>query len=156
MATRVTIAERNRRHRKGNLYDVNLELTLPGPDVVVSRTAPLHSEDEDLATALGEAFEKARRALLELRATRRGEVKAHEEPNAGRVTDLFPDYGFILGTDGRVVYFHRNSVAHDAWDALEVGSQVRFLDEPGDKGPHATTVTVLKAEKAPTGRPVET
>lgn len=144
MAVRVTLATRNPRHTSGNLYDVNLELTLPGPDVVVSRTPARHQENEDLVTAIGEAFEKARRKLVELHAIQRGEVKSHAPKARGEVTDLFPDHGFIRGSDGRLVYFHRNSVAAGGWDDLEVGAEVRFVDEPGEEGPHATTVTVTR------------
>lgn len=144
MAVRVTLANRNPRRHTGNLYDVRLELTLPGPDVAVSRTPPLHSESEDLLLAIGEAFDKARRELVESRAVRRGEVKTHEPVSRGRVTDLFPDHGFIRSSDGRIVYFHRNSIAGQEWDALQVGDEVRFRDEPGEQGPHATTVKATR------------
>ena len=142
MAARVTLATHSRRHETGNLYDVNLQLTLPGPDVVISRTPPRRSQDDDLVVAIGEAFDKARRKLVDLQEVQRGDVKSREEMPRGEVAELFPDYGFIRASDGRIVYFHRNSVTHDAWDQLEVGAEVRFVDEPGEKGPHATTVTV--------------
>jgi nucleotide-binding universal stress UspA family protein/cold shock CspA family protein len=141
---RTTLARRGARREKGDLYQVSLELTGPGPDVYVSRTAPLHSENEDLLTAIGEAFDKARRRILESHAVARGDVKSHEPMARGRVTELFPDYGFIRGTDGRVVYFHAHSVLDDAWPTLEVGAEVRFVEETGEQGPQATSVTVLK------------
>lgn len=144
MGVRVTVGQRNPRQATGNLYDVHLELMLPGPDVVVSRTPSLHHESESLVTALGEAFERARRELVERGAKERGDVKAHEPEQRGEVTDLFPDYGFIRGSDGRIVYFHRNSVLDAAWEGLEVGTEVRFADEPGQEGPHASSVTVLR------------
>ncbi len=31
----------------------------------------------------------------------------------------------------------------DNFDALEIGSEVRFVDEPGDDGPQASTVHVM-------------
>lgn len=141
---RVTLAQPSGRHRTGNLYDVHLEIELPGPNVAVSRTPPRHGQSEDVVTAIGEAFEKARRQLVEQHRVERGQVKIHEPAGRGQVSDLFPDYGFIRSSDGRIVYFHRNSVVGDAWDELEAGSDVRFVDEPGDEGPQATTVTVLR------------
>jgi cold shock CspA family protein len=42
------------------------------------------------------------------------------------------------------VYFHRNSVLDDAFDDLEVGSRVAFVEERGDKGPQASTVQVVR------------
>jgi cold shock CspA family protein/ribosome-associated translation inhibitor RaiA len=142
MGVRVTLARRNLRHRTGDLYEARLELTLPGPDVAVSRTPPRHSESEDLAVAIGEAFDKARRELIEWHDRVRGKVKAHEPTAHGRVTDLFPDHGFIRGADGRIVYFHRNSVAGEGWAALEPGCEVRFSEEQGEQGPQASSVTI--------------
>jgi len=146
MAVRVTLAQRNPRRETGTLYQVNLQLTRPGPDVAISRTAPRHSESENLVTAIGEAFEKARRELIELRDIRRGDVKGHEPPQFGKVTDLFPDYGFIRGADDRIVYFHRNSVG-GAWAEVHVGDEVRFGDEPGEKGPQATMVQIVEGRR---------
>jgi cold shock CspA family protein len=99
-------------------------------------------------TAIGEAFDKARRELLDYHAVRRGEVKAHEPLATGEVTSVFPDHGFIRAADDRVVYFHRNSVLGGGWDEIDVGTEVRFVDEPGDEGPQATTVTVLGRARA--------
>lgn len=67
-------------------------------------------------------------------------MKAHIEPEHGRVTylDAEGEWGY-LETDGRQVYFHRNSVL-DA-ESLAVGDEVRFHEEPGLKGPQATSVT---------------
>ena len=45
--------------------------------------------------------------------------------------------------DGRDVYFHRNSVLNDEFDHLEVGAEVRFAEEMGDKGPQASTVATI-------------
>jgi cold shock CspA family protein len=142
MRIRVTLARRNPRHLTGNLFDIHLEFDVPGPDVVVSRTSSLHHENEDLVTAIGEAFDQARRELLTRHAVERGDVKSHEQSATGVVTEVFPDYGFIRADDGRVIYFHRNSVLHGGWDDLDVGTDVRFVDEPGDEGPQATSVTV--------------
>jgi cold shock CspA family protein len=49
-------------------------------------------------------------------------------------------YGFIETADGREVYFHRNSVRDDAFEHLTVASEVRFVEEMGEKGPQAKRV----------------
>jgi len=149
LRARVTLARRNPRHRTGNLYDVRITLTHPGPDISVSRTAPSHQESEDLVTAIGEAFDRARRSLLRDHAVERGDVKSHEPVATGRVTDVFPDYGFIQAQDGRIVYFHQNSVLDADWKDVEVGNEVTFVDEPGEQGPQATTVRVRSRRPAP-------
>jgi cold shock CspA family protein len=144
LGARITLARRNPRHLTGNLYEVHITLALPGPDISVSRTPPPHHESEDLVVAIGEAFETARRSLLEYHAVERGDVKHHEPAAAGEVVDVFPDYGFIRAADGRLVYFHRNSVVGTDWSDVEVGDDVSFADEPGDEGPQATTVHVRR------------
>lgn len=143
LRVRVTLAKRNPRHLTGNLYDVRLTISQPGPDIIVSRTPPPHRESEELVTAIGDAFDTARRQLLEYRSTRRGDVKVHEPAATGEVTEVFPDYGFIRARDGRIVYFHRNSVLGRGWDDVEVGTTVRFVDEQGEQGPQATSVTII-------------
>jgi nucleotide-binding universal stress UspA family protein/cold shock CspA family protein/ribosome-associated translation inhibitor RaiA len=148
LRARVTLARRNPRHLKGNLYDVHVTLTLPGTDISVTRTAPPHHESEDLTTAIGEAFETVRRTLLKHHGVERGDVKAHAAPAAGEVADVFPDYGFIRAADGRIVYFHKNSVVGSDWNEVEVGTKVSFVDEAGERGPQATTVRVTRPRRA--------
>ena len=72
-------------------------------------------------------------------------MKHHDEPLIGRVATLEGkrDHGFISAEDGRLVYFHRNSVEADGFDALTTGQAVRFSEDRGDKGPQATFVKPL-------------
>ena len=137
---RVTVDLANSRHRTGNLYHVRVDLTVPDHEVVVSRTPAAHHQDESVITAIGEAFDTARRRLLEVERRHRGEVKSHEAVPHGRVSELMPDHGFIETPEGRTVYFHRNAVLDDAFDELELGSELRFSEEMGEEGPQATTV----------------
>jgi cold shock CspA family protein len=72
----------------------------------------------------------------------RADVKMHEAPMHGRVVRLFPDHGFIETTDGEEVYFSRNSVVEEGFDALDVGREVRLVVAEGEsaQGWQATTV----------------
>ncbi|HET9947727.1 MAG TPA: universal stress protein [Longimicrobiales bacterium] len=139
----VTVSRRSARRHKGDLYDVTLRLSVAGPDVVVSRTPPPRVQNENVVRAINDAFRTARRRLLERRAVARGDVKAKEAPALGTVTEVFPDYGFIEGSDGRIVYFHRNAVVGGAWDDVAAGARVRFTDEPGENGPKAIAVRLV-------------
>jgi cold shock CspA family protein len=60
------------------------------------------------------------------------------------VTDLFPEegYGFLEDLDGLRVYFHRHAVLNEGFDALSVGSIVRYVLAQGEgkEGPQASTV----------------
>jgi cold shock CspA family protein len=83
-----------------------------------------------------------KRQLEDYSRIRRGKTKQHETPDGGHVISLHPDedYGRIGTPDGREIYFHRNSVLKDGFDKLEVGSEVRFTEEAGERGPQASSV----------------
>jgi cold shock CspA family protein len=157
----VEVPHRHREH--GQHVRVRIELSLPGEDVVVSHEPTLHDslkdvqkeahhKDDDveavhkyaLVTA-HEAFDAARRRLQDVARRQRADVKTHQAPAHGRVTSLpaGDDYGFIEATDGRRIYFHRASVIDEGLARLVVGSDVAFVEEPGEKGPQASTVRVL-------------
>jgi cold shock CspA family protein len=139
---RVVVARPHHRHRRGNLYEVRVDITLPGGEVVVNREPAEHHADESELVAIREAFDTARRRLEDFVRRRSGRVKVHEELPHGRIAELYPidGYGFIASPDGRSIYFHRNSVLRGAFDRLAVGSVVRFVEEDGVKGPQASTV----------------
>ena len=65
----------------------------------------------------------------------------------GRISNLIAekDYGFIVAGDGTEVYFHRNAVAHEGFDKLAVGDEVRFAMHPGEgeKGLQASGVVPI-------------
>jgi cold shock CspA family protein len=71
-------------------------------------------------------------------------VKAHEGQPTGTVVrlDELGEFGFLETSDGREIYFHRNSVL-DGFEHLSVGSRVSFAEEMGEKGPQASTVRLL-------------
>ena len=118
-------------------YGVRIDLTVPNGGLPTTRQT-----HEELLTAVQRAFDASRRQLEDHARIQRGEVGAPEVTPHGRVRLLFPweGYGFLETADGREVYFHRNSVQDGAFDRLEVGLEVRFVEEPGEKGPQATTV----------------
>lgn len=142
---RVMVELPNRRRRTGNLYHVRIDVSIPGEDLVLKRNPPRHRAHEDVVQALGEAFDNARRKLVERRRRERFEVKAHEPVPEGRVSKLFAHegYGFIATGEGREVYFHRNSVLNGGFDRLDVGTRVRFAEEAGKEGPQASTVELV-------------
>lgn len=78
----------------------------------------------------------------------RGAVKSHAPELHGRVSKLFPQYGFLETPDGREIYFHHNSVLDRNFDHLEVGSEVRFVEEDGEQGPQASTVIITRKHSA--------
>jgi cold shock CspA family protein len=145
-ACRVVVKGPGEHHRKGGLYEINIRMALPnGREVNVGRTAKADERHADIEFALGDAFKRARRRLQDEARELQGQVKAHDTGPAGTVAmlDTPRGFGFIATADGREVYFHRNSVLDDGFKALEVGTRVSFAEEPGEKGPQASTVRIL-------------
>jgi ribosomal subunit interface protein len=142
------MVESTRRHHRGNLYHVRVHLVVPGEEIVVSRDPAEHAQHEDLHLAINDAFKETARRVEDYVRRRRGQVKLHVGPPHGRVVRILKEagYGFLADADGREIYFHRNSVLDHAFLRLEAGSEVRFTEEPGEKGPQASTVTAVGKE----------
>ena len=134
------------RHRKGDPFRIELRIAMPGHrDILVSRQHGDVPEDEHPLVAMHRAFHAARRQIEDAARELRGAVKTHETADHGRVARFLAgeDCGFIETDDGRDVFFSRNAVLNDAFDQLVVGSQVRFVEHVGDKGPQASSVRLI-------------
>lgn len=145
---RVILKRDNRRHRKGPVYSMTIEMSVPGKKLVVSHDpGNYHRHDQHLMPLINDAFAAMSRQLEHFGQIQRGEVKAHPEPLQGRVTNLFPEqeYGFVTLTDGREIYFHKNSVVRPDFDELEKETPVRIVVAYDESpiGPQATTVEAI-------------
>ncbi len=168
MACRVLVELVNRRHKSGSLYHLRIDLTVPGGELIVKREPNLHGSMQDigeernakcletniphrdLRQAIDDAFKAMGRRLEDYARRQRGDVKTHERTPRASVSKLLPaeGYGFLKTPDGREVYFHRNSVLDHGFDRLEIGTAVRFIEEPGQKGAQASTVRVNQKRRA--------
>lgn len=137
MRCSVLVEAPHRHHHKGVLYNVKIDITMPGKELAVTRET-----HEDLYVAIGNAFRAACRQLEKYTERLRGDVKHHEEKPLAFVSALFQEkgYGFLTTSDGREIYFHRNSVIEDKFKDLNIGTKVCFVEESGEKGPQASTV----------------
>lgn len=145
-AGRVVLKAPGGHHRTGGLYEVNIRLALPdGREVNVDRTAKADERHSDLNFAINDAFKRARRQLQDQVRKLQGQVKTLEGAPIATVSRLDPsgEFGFLETADDREIYFHRNSVLHNSFADLAVGTRVTFSEEEGDKGPQASTVTLL-------------
>jgi cold shock CspA family protein/ribosome-associated translation inhibitor RaiA len=138
MSCRVMVEVPNRRHQTGSLYNVRLDVHVPGKEIVIKRQS-----QPALAAAVQEAFDVAGRRLQDYVRRQRGDVKVPNAPPRGVVSRLlrWEGYGFLTTADGRELYFDRKSVLNDGFDKLAEGDEVRFAEEMGDKGPQASSVT---------------
>lgn len=151
-ACHVTVTAPTTRHREGNVFSIHIRVAIPQhKDVIVTKThgdVPAH---EHISVAIKDAFAAAQRQIEDAARDMRGQVKRHEEQAHGRIARFIAgeDCGFIEASDGREIYFHRNSVLDNAFDSLTVGSEVRFVEEVGEKGPQASTVHVVGKHHLP-------
>lgn len=142
----VVVEAAHRHHHKGKRYHVRIDLTVPGGEIVVRRDPPENVRHEDVHACIDDAFDDAQRRLEDWVRRQRGDVKTHARALHGRVKRIFPQqgYGFLETEAGEDVYFHRNAVLDGAFDRLALGDRVRFEEEPGDEGPHATFVEITR------------
>ncbi|MDX5361834.1 MAG: HPF/RaiA family ribosome-associated protein [Alphaproteobacteria bacterium] len=140
---RVTVEAPDKHHRKGGLFRVMIDLGVPGNEIVVGGTGPQNHAHEDVYVAVRDSFEAAERALKAHARKMRGDVKAHDVPDHGRVASLFEDHGFAAMAGGPEVYFHRNAVTDGSFDKLSVGDEVRIVvaEKEGVAGPQASAIT---------------
>lgn len=147
MACSVMIEAPHSHHHKGNLYHIRIDLTVPNDEIVINRDPKENHAHEDVYVAIRDAFDAARRKLQDHSRKQRGDVKTHEVPQHGTVSELVPyeDYGRIQTSDEREVYFHRNSLVDGDFDTLEIGTKVKFVEVPGEgeNGPQASTVHLI-------------
>jgi len=143
----VTLAREQGSHRKGNRYSVMVEVRMPRQhDLAVRKQKQIRDMQTQLPAVINEAFGAIEKQLKKTMALRRHEEKTHDAEPRGLVEKLFADegYGFIRTLDGaRQFYFHRNSVLHDDFERLAVGTEVRFAPQEGEKGPQASSVQVV-------------
>jgi len=142
---KVVVEAPHRHHQQGNLFHFRIDTTVPGKEIVVQRSPDDQHDHEDPYVALRDAFDAMRRQLEDYSRKRRGNVKTHDEAPHGRVSVLVPgeDYGRLHTHDGRDIYFHRNSLVNGDFDDLEIGTELRYVEESGEQGPQATSVHVV-------------
>ncbi len=60
---RVVVEAPHRHHHKGNLYDIRIDIDVPGEEIVVKRSGPENQAHEDIYVAVRDAFGAATRRL---------------------------------------------------------------------------------------------
>ena len=143
VSCRLTV-EKPQRHQHSARLVVRVP---PGHEIVAKRESSTGDMHEQLITVLNDVFEAAHRQLQALVDRQQGLVKRHPEKEAMALVVRFfreDGYGFLRTADDTEIYFHRNSVLHDDFDRLEVGTGVRYEVEEGEKGPQATTVELVE------------
>lgn len=159
---RVVVEIPHQHHRRGSVYHIRIDLTVPGRELVIKRQPSLRTRawqtgkaksakqleldtpHRNLRLAIDDAFRAAGRRLQDYGRSQSGRVKSHELTPEARITKLMPKegYGFLTTRDGREIYFHRHSVLNGGFPRLRIGTTVTFAEEQGEKGSQASTVRI--------------
>jgi ribosome-associated translation inhibitor RaiA len=110
MGCRVVVDAPHRRHHKGKLYHVRVDMTVPGGELVVNREPSKKGAHEDIYVAIRDAFVAAQRQLKDYVRCHRGEVKAHEGAH------------------------RKNNVLEAGLDLMEVGTEEHLTELQDEKG----------------------
>lgn len=139
---KVVVEIPHKHKHQGELFDVRLDIHVPGDELVINREAA-----PDVYVALRDVFDAARRKLEDHARRIRGDVKQHAQPQQGRVVRLFSaeGYGFIETNDGDEYYFNRDNVVAPGFDRLGVGVEVQFIADLSADSPQAKRVSAGKA-----------
>lgn len=147
----VVVKAPHQRRRQGNQYEVRVEVTTPGGELSINRRPGDDQAHFDLQVAIRDAFDAMERKLRRWKDEHGGRPEVHATPLQGRIAEIDPSAGSgqIATTDGRLVYFHRNSVVTGDFDALAEGDTVELVVDPGEnaKGAHASTVRPITSQR---------
>jgi len=143
----IAVEKPHKHPRSGNPYRVRIGVQVPhNPEIVVIQEPGEGKMHDSLTKVLRSAFKAIRRQLKRLVEKQRYQTKTHPQQEASAVVHkFFPDegYGFLKTIEGREIYFHKNSVLHGDFDRMEIGTGVRYVETPGEKGPQASTVQIV-------------
>lgn len=135
----VVVEVPHKHKHQGNLFNVRLDIKVPGNEIVLSRDL-----SEDVYVALRDVFDAARRKLEDHARRQRGAVKVHAEPLVGTISRLFlqEGYGFIETDNADEYYFGQENVVTPAFEQLKVGDEVQFIVDLSADAPQAKRVSI--------------
>ena len=131
---RVVIELPQKHKHQGKLFNVRIDVTVPGKEFVVNK-----KRNQDLYVAIRDAFNAVERRLEEHARKRHGRVKTHENVLHGRIMRIVPNdgFGFIEGMDGNEYYFSLTGVTYPTFNQLLIGDQVAYCSEAFNDGQQA-------------------
>jgi cold shock CspA family protein len=147
----VVVEAPHQRHRQGNQYEVRVDVTTPGGQFSIGRRPGDDHAHTRLLVAVRDAFDAMERQLRRWNDEHSGRPEVHAAPLQGRISEIDQNAGSgqIAATDGRLVYFHRNSVVGGKFDELRAGDTVELVVDRGEDavGAHASTVRPIAAQR---------
>ncbi|MDZ8025525.1 MAG: HPF/RaiA family ribosome-associated protein [Nostoc sp. SerVER01] len=159
----IAIEKIHDRPRSGSPYRVRIDITVPPGHELVAESNPDEGKQyQPLDVVIRDAFDAACGQLVKLTQRQHHSNKnlSNEAAQDTRafVTKLFRDrgYGFLKTLDGQEIYFHCNSVLHNEFQRLEIGTGVHFCVEQGEEGLQASTVKIVDKPGVRAGKSQQT
>jgi len=95
ISCRVVVNAPHKHKHKGKLYQIHIDIGIPGERIVVSRDAGFDYAHEDVYVAIRDSFDAAKRKLEDYVRKRSGfRSKHHPTTESGEVVRLFYDDGY--------------------------------------------------------------
>lgn len=142
---RITVEATRKQHPNGNLYEIHIDMGVPGAELAVTRR-PVRGKPKypasDVHIAIRDAFAAAERQLKKYNRQRTGEIKRHAPAFLGRVAEVRPeeDWGYLVDNAGKLIYFNRTACLDGAFKTLKRGDTVDYVQTDGEYGPTAVKV----------------
>ena len=95
----------HKQHRTGNVYEVHINMLVPGAELAVSKQPQKVREkcqNPDVYNSVREAFRAAERQLIDFKRQLNENVVPHQPLFQGQVAEMHPeeDYGYLLTAEG--------------------------------------------------------
>ena len=133
---------------------ISVEIDVPGHNTIVAKGEQDKRETKgDQTAVINRVFEAVERQLEQIASIRNGVVKSHGSAgDTGVVVRIFPEqnYGFVEVKDSPDLYFTRDVVAADGFDAIRIGTVVHVTraSAEGPMGPQASSIKLLGAGRS--------
>lgn len=88
LSCRVVVDEPHRHQHKGRHFQITVDLSVPGNEIIARRSPNANGAHEDVYVAIRDIFEEATRQLKNYVRKRRGDVKAHSRTQSFHVDEL--------------------------------------------------------------------
>jgi cold shock CspA family protein len=145
---RVAVEKPQRTINTGNPHRVRITMRVPpGHELIAERKPGEGDMADSLEKIIRDAFDAARKQLEKLVEIQREKVKKHPQQEVNAIIDRInreEGYGFLRTTNGREIYFNRNSVLNKEFEKLRAGIGVNYFEEQGDDGPQASSVHIIQ------------
>jgi len=139
MRCHVHVRQSQKHKHQGKLFEVGIELNVPGKRLSV------HRNNENVYIAIRDAFKAIRLSVQRFRQRQRGNVKHHPIPLRGQIARIYPEEGFgFIESNGNEYYFAEENLHDSDFDHIRQGKLVSFIADLNDEGWHALRVSTGK------------